>query len=175
MIGATAWFWIIFRVIHIISAMLWLGSSFALSFFVEPSVDDLGSEGQRFWDHLVSRRKLPIAVTAVATLTVIGGAALYLKDSGGLTGDWLDTPTGGIISTGAIFGLVAYVSGIAFIVPVVRRLDRIAAAVASAGGTATSEQEAERARLTKRFRRLGRIDFALLVAAAISMETAGYW
>jgi uncharacterized membrane protein len=172
---ATAWFWIVFRLIHIISAMLWLGSSFALSFFVEPAIDDLGREGQRFWDHLVDRRKLPIAVTAVATLTVIGGVVLYLKDSSGLTGDWLDTTAGGVISTGAIFGAIAYASGIVFTVPIVRRLDRLAAVVAAGGMTPTPEQEAERVRLTKRFRRLGRIDFALLVAAAVAMETAGYW
>jgi uncharacterized membrane protein len=53
-IAASA-FWIIFRFIHVVSAIIWVGSAFAIFVFVEPTAAAFGPEGGRFMGSMVER------------------------------------------------------------------------------------------------------------------------
>lgn len=75
---------ILFRIIHVGSAMIWFGGAIVSSFFLQPTVQALGVAGQPFMEHLMNRRKLGILFPIVAALTVLSGAVLYWRDSGGL-------------------------------------------------------------------------------------------
>jgi uncharacterized membrane protein len=77
--------WLILaRVIHVGSAMLWFGGALIGSFFLQPTAQALGPAGQPFMDHLMKRRRLGVFFPIVAALTILAGAALYWRDSGGL-------------------------------------------------------------------------------------------
>jgi ribose/xylose/arabinose/galactoside ABC-type transport system permease subunit len=174
MVAASA-FWIIFRFIHVVSAILWVGFAFAVFVFVEPTVAAFGPEGGRFMGYMVEKRKVPQVITSLSGLTVLGGVVLYLKASSGLDGDWIASGPGIGFTIGAIAGIVAFVMGLVAIKPTVDRMSALGAEIQSAGGPPRPEQAATMDRLTERFKALGKADLVLILIAAATMATARYW
>lgn len=172
---ATSLFWIVFRFIHVVSAILWVGSAFAVFVFVEPTVAAMGPDGGKFIGYMVNRRKMPIVITALAGLTVLGGSVLYLKASAGLNTAWISSGPGVGFTIGAVAGIVAFVMGLVMIKPTVDRLEALGGQIAAAGGMPTPEQGAQMERLTARFKALGKADLVLVLLAAATMATARYW
>ncbi|HEU4674289.1 MAG TPA: hypothetical protein VFS32_15455, partial [Candidatus Limnocylindrales bacterium] len=99
------------RVVHITAAMLWVGGGIIGSFFLNPTAKALGPSAQPFMDHLASRRRMSIYFPVVATLTVVAGAFLYWRDSGGLRAEWIASPTGLAFTIGALCGIASLVLG----------------------------------------------------------------
>src|SRR5688572_29923036 len=64
------------RLIHIVSAVCWVGGSFVMVGFVLPAVKRAGPEGGKFMNLLV-QRKLPVYLVIAAWSAVISGALLY--------------------------------------------------------------------------------------------------
>jgi uncharacterized membrane protein len=60
------WALIILRVLHVVSALFWLGAAMTVTFFVEPTVEALGPRAQPFMDHIMNRRKLAVVLAGVA-------------------------------------------------------------------------------------------------------------
>jgi ribose/xylose/arabinose/galactoside ABC-type transport system permease subunit len=174
MIAADA-FWIVFRFIHIVSAILWAGSAFAVFTFVEPTVSAMGPDGGRFMGYMVEKRKMPIVITSLSGLTVLGGIVLYLRASDGFDTDWISSGPGLGFTIGALAGIAAFLIGLTLIRPTVQRLQAIGAEVGASGGAPTPEQGAEMGRLLERMKSLGRTDFVLILIAATTMATARYW
>jgi uncharacterized membrane protein len=172
---ATSVFWIVFRFIHIFSAILWVGSAFAVFVFVEPTVAALGPEGGKFIGYMVEKRKLPVVITSLSGLTVLGGIVLYLKASNGLDSDWITSGPGIGFTIGAVAALVAFVMGLVQIKPTVDKMSALGAEIQSAGGPPQPEQLAAMEALTTKFRALGRRDLVLILIAAATMATARYW
>lgn len=174
MIAADA-FWIVFRFIHVVSAILWAGSAFAVFVFVEPTVAALGPEGGRFMGYMIEKRKVPIVLTSLSGLAVLGGLVLYVKASNGFDTDWISSGPGIGFTIGALAGIAAFTIGLAMIRPTVMKMQALGAQIGAAGGAPTPEQGAEMGRLTERFHALGRADFILIMVAATAMATARYW
>jgi uncharacterized membrane protein len=173
-IAASA-FWIIFRFIHVVAAILWVGSAFAVFVFVEPTVAALGPEGGRFMGLMVEKRKLPQVITGLSGLTVLGGVVLYLKVSSGLDTDWISSGPGIGFTIGGIAAITAFVMGLIAIKPTVERMTELGGEIQAAGGPPTPEQAATIQRLSERFKLLGKIDLVLILIAAATMATARYW
>jgi uncharacterized membrane protein len=168
-------FWIVFRFIHVFSAILWVGSAFAVFVFVEPTVAALGPEGGKFMGYIVEKRKLPVVITSLSGLTVLGGIVLYLKASSGFNADWITSGPGLGFTIGAVAALAAFLLGLLQIKPTVDKMSALGAEIQSAGGPPQPEQLATMERLTARFRALGRRDLVLILIAAATMATARYW
>jgi uncharacterized membrane protein len=172
---AASAFWIVFRFIHIFSAILWVGSAFAVFVFVEPTVAAFGPEGGKFVGYMVEKRKLPVVITSLSGLTVLGGAVLYLETSSGFDPDWLSSGPGIGFTIGSVAALAAFFLGLFQIKPTVKKMSALGAEIQSAGGPPQPEQLATMQRLTEHFRALGKWNLVLILIAAATMATARYW
>jgi nitric oxide reductase large subunit len=74
------WYVIVLRVIHIAAGIFWVGAAFVLFLFIQPSVKELGPEGQRFMGHDVDWiRSGPGVAFTVGGLAAITTLALGLS------------------------------------------------------------------------------------------------
>src|SRR6478736_2406243 len=95
MIGA-AWFFIIFRIVHIGAGTAWVGSVFFLVVFVQPTAAAIAPAGAPFMSELLGARRLVDRILVIASVTIAAGLILYLRDmndAGGL-GELLGTCNG---------------------------------------------------------------------------------
>jgi hypothetical protein len=137
---AASVFWIVFRFIHIFSAILWVGSAFAVFVFVEPTVAAFGPEGGKFVGYMVEKRKLPVVITSLSGLTVLGGIVLYVETSSGFDPDWISSGPGIGFTIGAVAALGAFFLGLFQIRPTVNKMSALGAEIQSAGGPPQPEQ-----------------------------------
>ena len=167
--------WLIFlRIIHVGSAMIWFGGAIFGSFFLQPTAQALGQAGQPFMDHLVNRRRMGIFFPIVAGLTILSGAALYWRDSAGLSTSWITSPTGLGFTIGAIAALVAFVLGFILIGPSVAEQTAVQNELAHGNGEPTEAQRGRLERAARRMQLANRIDLPLLLVAGLSMAVARY-
>jgi uncharacterized membrane protein len=120
-------FLLLLRVLHIGSGIFWVGAAFTFLLFVNPSAKALGTDAQgAFMDQITRVRRLPMVVLIAGVVTVLAGATLYWRASGGLNSAWISTPTGIGFSIGALAGIVSMALGPIFIVPISKRSKRSA-------------------------------------------------
>ncbi len=165
---------ILFRIIHVGSAMIWFGGAIVSSFFLQPTVEALGVAGQPFMEHLMNRRKLGIMFPIVAALTVLSGAVLYWRDSGGLQLTWITTPTGLAFTIGGLAAILAFVGGGILIGPGIAEQTAVRGELAAGDGVPTAVQQERLDRADRRLKLAGRIDLPLLLLAGLAMAVARY-
>lgn len=165
---------IFLRVIHVGSAMTWFGGAIVSSFFLQPTVAALGVAGQPFMEHLMNRRKLGVMFPIVAVLTVLSGAALYWRDSGGLQLSWITTPTGMAFTIGGLAAILAFVGGGVLIGPGIAEQTAVRGELAAGDGVPTPAQQERLDRADRRLALAGRIDLPLLLLAGLTMAVARY-
>jgi hypothetical protein len=165
---------ILLRIIHVGSAMIWFGGAIVISFFVQPTVEALGASGQPFMEHLMNRRKMGIMFPIVAGLTILSGAVLFWRDSGGLQLDWITSPTGLAFTVGGIAAILAFVGGGVLIGPSIAEQVAVRGELAAADGVPTATQQERLDRADARLKLAGRIDLPLLILAALTMAVARY-
>jgi uncharacterized membrane protein len=168
------WYAIILRVIHIGAGAFWVGAAFVLFLFVQPSVKDLGPEGQRFMGHLATRKRLPLMITLSGVVTVLAGLLLYWRASGGLDVDWITSGPGLGFTVGALAAIVTLALGLSITKPAVDRIGALGQEIASRGGQPTPEQGDEMRRLQARTVAVGRVTMVLLAIAVVAMAVARY-
>jgi len=157
---------ILLRIIHVGSAMIWFGGSIVASFFLQPTVDALGVAGQPFMEHLMKRRKMGVMFPIVAALTVLSGAVLYWRDSGGLQVDWVTSPTGLAFTLGGLAATAAFVGGAILIGP--------RGELAAGDGEPSASQRQRLDRADRGLRLATLIDLPLLLLAGLTMAVARY-
>jgi hypothetical protein len=165
---------IIFRIIHVGSAMTWFGGTIVTAFFLQPTVAALGVAGQPFMEHLMNRRKLGVMFPIVAALTVLSGAVLYWRDSGGVQLSWITTPTGLAFTIGGIAAIIAFVGGGVLIGPGIAEQTAVRGELAAGDGMPTAAQQERLDRADRRLALAGRIDLPLLLLAGLTMAVARY-
>lgn len=145
------WWLIVLRIVHVGSAMAWFGGAIISSFFLLPTAQALGPAGQPFMDQLMNRRRMGIFFPIVAALTILSGAALYWRDSGGLQADWISSPPGLAFTIGGLAAIAAFVGGMILIGPSVAEQSAVRNELAAGDGVPT---EAQRERLERADRRM---------------------
>ncbi len=165
----------ILRIVHIFSGALWVGSALSYFFFVEPVVKGLGLSGPKFMQGLIEKRRYPLYMNIVSTLTIVAGVLLYWSTSGGLQLVWIKTGAGIGFTTGAVVALVVYLIGFLMIRPRAERLGTLGKQIGMSGGAPTAEQAAELQQIDGEMRSIERIDVILLTISLIVMATARYW
>ena len=165
---------VVLRAIHILAGVFWVGSFLLFFLFVGTTARDLGPQGAPFMTHLVRTKKLPLFVTGAGGITVLAGALLYWRTSGGLDTGWITTGTGMTFTLGAVAAIVALAVGIFGIKPTVDRIGAIGESVAASGAAPSQEQMQELGGLQRRSRSLGWVNVALLTFAVLAMATARY-
>jgi uncharacterized membrane protein len=168
-----AWL-ILLRIIHVGSAMIWFGGAILAGFFLQPTAEALGRVGQPFMDHLLNRRRMGIFFPIVAALTILSGAALYWRDSAGLSIAWITSPTGLGFTIGAIAAILAFVLGFILIGPSVAEQTAVQNELARGDGEPTEAQRRRLEHAARRMQLANRIDLPLLLVAGLSMAVARY-
>ena len=165
---------ILLRVVHIGSAMSWFGGAILAAFFLQPTVAALGRAGQPFMDHLMRRRRMGIFFPIVAGLTILSGAALYWRDSGGLQAAWITSPTGLAFTIGGLAAIAAFVGGFLLIGPGIAEQTAVQNELAAGDGVPTEAQQRRLQRAERRLQLATQIDWPLLLLAGLTMAIGRY-
>jgi uncharacterized membrane protein len=167
------WYMILFRIIHIASAILWFGSAVFYSAFVAPTLRSVGPEGGRFFNLLVRQQKAVIFFVFVSTSTIVAGGFLYWRDSGGFNIDWMQTGFGTGLTVGAVAGLISWFLVLLVLAPTSYRLTALGERIA-AGEPPSHEQMASVRTLQSRLNSFSLLNIASLTIATLAMATARY-
>jgi len=130
---------IILRFIHIGGGVFWAGVAIYFAVFVLPASKKAGPAGGLFMQHLAQTNKLALVMTIVPTLVVLSGLLMIWEISHGLQSQWMASPHGIIIQTGATLAIIAYLTGFFFTRPALMKISAIGASLA---GNPPSEEQA---------------------------------
>jgi uncharacterized membrane protein len=173
---ATSVYMIVFRLIHILAGIFWVGSVALFTLFVAPAAADVGPPAGALIANLVEKRRLVRRIAGAGVATVVAGGFVYWHDwqsYGGLR-PFLDTSFGAVLTVGAAFAIAALAVGLSVVLPGVEGAVRLGGRIAAAG-TPTPEMLERLAALQRRNKRASRTVLALLAVAGAAMATARYW
>jgi uncharacterized membrane protein len=162
---------IVLRILHIFSAVAWVGGVWLFVFFVEPTVATLGPDAGKFMNYLVTVRKYPIYLTAAAGTTILAGLILFGIKWGSLLGSGNSAAItfliGGILGiiAGAIGGMTGATAG---------RMIALGGEIAKQGKPPSKEQLAQIGALQARLRQLGLYTAIITSLALLCMAVARY-
>lgn len=153
----------VIRVTHVLLGAFWVGSALLLTLFIIPAVEASGPAGGTVMQGLV-KKGMARVLTFVGLFTVLTGIYLLWQLSGHFSGSFMGSSSGILLSTGALFGIIALLIGVHVSRPAVNKLGEIGARVAASGAPPTPEDVAEMARLRARVTTATRyVAIALLV------------
>jgi hypothetical protein len=118
---------------------------------------------------------IPAAIGIAAGLTMLAGAVLYLRDSGGLQLAWITSNVGLGFTIGALAAVAGSIEGGAVLGPTGEKLGKLSAEIQTQGKPPTPEQQAELAKLNAKMNSGGLLSTILLTIALLAMATARYW
>ena len=175
MLAADAYM-VMFRIVHILAGVAWVGSVFLFVLYVQPSAATIAPAGAPFMAELLGRRRMVDGIITTASFSVAGGLFIYWRDwlDHGSFADWIGSSFGATLTVGAVASLAALAIGVSVTRPNVRRLTALMRQVAESGGPTSPEVAAEMAEVQGRLRMFARVSLALLVLAALSMAVARY-
>ena len=162
---------LVLRLVHILSAIMWVGSGLFTTFFLVPALKDSPALMGPVVAGLTRRRAFRVLEIA-AGLTILSGLRLMWIDSAGFSGSYFATGTGNTFAIGGAAAIIAAVFNFGVARPAMVRAGAIAASLAA------STDAAEKARLTQQVDRLRRratvagmlaVGFAILAASAMAV------
>jgi uncharacterized membrane protein len=168
------WLTIAFRIVHILSGVIWVGGTALFFFYVEPTVTKLGPDAAKFMDEVINKRKAPIYFVVASTLTVLAGVLLYWQNSGGFSNAWPTTRPGIAFGLGGLAAIIAWVSGGVLIPRGVQAVTAIGGEIQAAGGPPSADLMGRMHAAQERLRTVGLVDLVLVLFAVIAMATARY-
>lgn len=158
----------ILRLIHILGAIYWVGTTLFMVFFLEPTVRALGPDGGKFMQRLVGGTRFSLSMTVAGLLTILAGILLFGPVTGGWSADVMFGPRLPL-TLGAIAGIASAFVGTLVQGRASGNLQNLGQKIAQQGGPPTPEQAAEMGRLQVALRRGSRWSAALMVLAVIGM------
>ena len=162
----------VLRLIHIFSGVYWAGSIFFFVTFLEPSIRSLGPDGGKVMIRLFERGYLKL-MPVVAIVTILSGLWLLWILSSGFSSDYMGSAMGIALSTGAVFAIVALITGLTVMRPAANRIWAIARQLPTESDEARKKSlMAEMDRVRARTGVGALIVFALLIGAVAMMAVA---
>ena len=134
------------RLLHIAGGLIWVGAALLMTWYVEPTAARAGAAGTTFLRAIYRETNLPRLIPLSGSITTVAGLLLYEMLS---YPDALASPTGLVLTAGALFGLLAFLHGW---FAVWRPAGRFANAL-----NAASPDEPQLASLQDKLRRNGRV------------------
>jgi uncharacterized membrane protein len=145
---------ILLCVVHIFAGVFWVGGLVLFFAFLEPTAKATAPSSQKLMQYLMTRQRFSSYTALISLLTVLAGALLYWRDSGGLQPAWIGTRTGIGFTLGAVFGISAFLVGFFGVRPATNRLAALGTQIEAAGVSPSTAQEAELTRINKVVSRL---------------------
>jgi uncharacterized membrane protein len=165
---------IVLRITHIFSGVFWVGVSFFNIFFLQPTVQSTGSDGQKVMQYLTTKTRFTVTVYTAATLSLLSGLIMYWKLYG-FRPSVLRTSNGLVLTIGAIAGIIAWIIAIVFIRRIIGRMQATGKAVQEQGGPPTPEQAAVLQSSSRQLVQLGQWGLVFMVIALTGMSIARYF
>lgn len=170
-------FWFVFRLIHILAGVAWVGGVFLFVVFLQPSAAAIGPAAGPMMGQLLGVRKLVDRFLLLAGITIVAGLVMYVKlasDASSL-GGFVRSGYGLALTIGMVAAISAASIGTFVTRPNVRAMMAIQRQVAESGAPPTPEQGAEIARRQGTLKLAGRVALSLLVLSVATMATASTW
>jgi hypothetical protein len=170
-------FMLVFRFLHIVSGILWVGSAFLFVGFIGPSAAEVGPSAGPLLHAAVKKRKVAKVITTLGVVTVLAGWVMWLRDMSDAGGfhNWVTSSFGAVLSIGAVLATGALFMGYRGVGRNVERMVDLSDEIASSGGPPTPEQGAQMQHLGAELKKHGQIDLVMLLLAVSAMATARYW
>jgi hypothetical protein len=169
-------FMLVFRLLHVVAGVLWVGSAFLFVGFIGPSAAEVGPSAGPLLSVAVKKRKVVQVITWLGVVNVLAGWVLWLRNANAVgLGDWITSSFGLVLTIGGVLATITFFVGYVGVGRNVERLVDLGGAVAAAGGPPSPAQQAELDRLSAALERHGKLDLLLLLLATIAMATARYW
>ena len=163
---------LVLRVIHVVGGIIWVGSGVLMGLFLAPALATLGPTAGQVMGAL-QKRKMMVFLPAVAILTILSGLRLMMLASKAAGGAYFATNTGKTIAAAAAAGLLAFLVGITFNMPIAKKMAKINQEMAS--NPANKDALAAEAKsLQQRAATMGFVVLGLLLLAATGMAVARY-
>ena len=168
---------VVFRMVHILAGVVWVGGIFLVVAFLQPSAASIGPAAGPFVQEILGRRRLPVFLLTAGAVTIGAGLLVYWRDwqLTGSLGDWIGSRYGAVLTIGAVVAIVAWFIGLLALKPTIERVLSLAGALAKGETPPPPERMAELQRLQARTRQLARLILTLLVFAVLAMASAEYW
>jgi uncharacterized membrane protein len=175
MLATDGWM-VLFRLLHILAGVFWVGSVFLFVFFVQPGAAAIAPAGAPFMAELLGKRRFVDRMIALGLTTIAAGLVMYWIDWHDFPsfGDWFDTTFGLALTIGGLCAIAALTVGVLVTRPGVQRMLALGRQAAEAGGPPSPEIAAQIGALQQRLKVAGRISFALLVVAVMLMASGRY-
>lgn len=167
-------FMLVFRFLHIVAGVLWVGSAFLFAGFIGPSAAEVGPAAMPLLTVAVKKRKVAKVITYLAMTTVTAGWIMWLRDLKEID-DFLSGRFGQVLTIGAVLATVAFFVGYYGVGKNVERLVDLGGEMASAGGPPAPEKMAQMQHVGAELEKHSKIDLVLLLLAVTAMSTARYW
>jgi uncharacterized membrane protein len=170
-------FMIVFRFLHILAGVLWVGSAFLFVAFIGPSAAEVGPSAGPLLTAAVKKRKVAKVITALGGVTVLAGWIMWLRNMSlyPSLGDWVTSSFGLVLTIGGVLATISAFVGSIGVGRGVERLVDLGGEIAASGGPPTPEQQDRLEQLSSSLERHGKTDLVLLLLAVTAMATARYW
>ncbi len=164
---------LVLRLVHILCAVFWVGTTMFTTFFLLPALGSAGPAAGAVMAGL-QRRRFMVVLPVTAVLTILSGLRLLDIASSHFQGAYFRSATGMAFATSAALALIAFVIGMSTVRPAAARAGALGARMATATDAerATLAGELDRARRRASSWGLGVV--LLLILAAAGMAVARY-
>jgi uncharacterized membrane protein len=164
---------ILVRLVHIVTATLWVGGAILLAGFVAPAIRATGAAGAAVMRQLTRVQRLPVLLLTIGLLALLSGGVLIRLVSGGSLAAWLQSGPGETYSIGAVAALLAAIIGVAVNMPTANRLGALATPQESFAGVSAPQPDVVLG-LARRLAMGTRAAAVLLLVSASAMAVARY-
>jgi hypothetical protein len=173
---AASGYMVVFRIVHIVSGVIWVGSVFLFVVYLQPASSAIAPAGAPLMTELLGKRRLVDGILTAASLSVLGGLFIYWRDWHVYPsfGDWVTSTFGATLTIGALCAIAAMGFGVFVTRPNVGRLMALGRQVAESGGPPSPETAAEMGAIQQRLKVAARVSLALLIVAVVTMASARY-
>jgi uncharacterized membrane protein len=167
---------LVFRLIHILGGIFWVGSVALFTLFVAPAAAEVGPGAGPLVANLVVKRRVVRFIVAAGATTIVAGGFMYWHewDAAGSLGAFLETDYGRALTSGAVLAVIAFAIGVSIVMPGVEDAVRLGSRMAASNGAPGEGIERFQA-LQTRNRRASRTVLTLLVLSSAAMATAQAW
>jgi hypothetical protein len=163
---------IVLRLVHILGAILWLGSGLFTTYFLLPAMTKAGPAAAGPVMANLQQRRLYTVLPIVALLTILSGIRLMMIVSAG-SPQWFASPAGRTFSISGALAIVSFLTGIIIGRPAAVRMGKLSQSSAS-DGASKEALAAEIRSLQKRVTWSTQTAIGLLILAAAGMAVARY-
>jgi len=170
---ASTVLFLLVRAAHVLVAAIWVGSTFFITYFLFPTLQETGPAAGPVVGGL-TRRKLSAFQASLGGTAVLTGFYLYYRFTGGFDTTLSATRSAMVFGTGGIVGLAALIIGGAVVGRNANKMSELGARLASAPESERAALAGQMAAHRSRAATAGRIVTILQMIAVVLMAIGHY-